>query len=208
MKTKLKVALQTVILFLFAGLFACKDDCPTYYVHPEALAYGAFREGSWWIYQDDSTGVRDCLYVEKVNNYFQESTIDKKCQYKNQVIFSILDSKKNIFPIFYNIHASENITFVGVEYHDTHQYGFWLFGYSGINFTNSEYYNITESYTNFVYLNYTFEKLLKISSKSSLDTNRKAEFWIAPKVGIIKIISKDFITPNISLVEYNTLPYE
>jgi hypothetical protein len=65
-----KIGLKFVIIS--AGLIAIlissnckKEELPTYYVPDSVRAYVSFKEGSYWIYKDDSTGIEDSVWVTK-----------------------------------------------------------------------------------------------------------------------------------------------
>lgn len=58
-----------ILLFIVLGLslFSCKEkpEEERYRLIPEAMKASAlFQKGSYWVYQDDSTGIVDCTYIQ------------------------------------------------------------------------------------------------------------------------------------------------
>jgi hypothetical protein len=199
MKTKLKITLQLIVLFLFAGLFACKDECSTYYANPEAIHYGAFKKGSWWIYQDDSTGVRDCVYVTKVTQSMFEMSVDKKCRWKGERILTLTKSNKYDWELPYSVSRDDNETGLGIRFNKCQ-----------CSLGNTVFRNnlIIDSKTHFfssiVVQNKIYENVIYTKEQYSYFT----EVWYSKNVGIIKIRSNYDGFANLSLINYNIIPYE
>ena len=54
------------LFFFIVFLSSCKKE-PYYGISDGMKEYFVFQKGSYWIYQDDSTGVHDSTYV---NGYY------------------------------------------------------------------------------------------------------------------------------------------
>ena len=71
---KIKKIKYTIILFLAFLTIAfyisgCKDPDPVYnQVRQELKDWGAFKEGTWWVYEEENLKIRDSVYI-----YLQET---------------------------------------------------------------------------------------------------------------------------------------
>jgi hypothetical protein len=60
-----------LFIFIFGCLLSsCKKDPDYYPLSTEFQKYYLFQQGSYWVYENDSTGVLDSVYLEKPPQYF------------------------------------------------------------------------------------------------------------------------------------------
>jgi hypothetical protein len=199
MKTKLKTILQLVILFLFAGLFACKNDCPEYHVAPEAISYGVFKVGSWWIYQDETTGVQDCVYVDKITTVHNEVRIDKKCDYVNEQISMILKSKKSNIQFGCGVYRSRDYSGISISFNNCflHSATVATFSPNLVLESDLEYFNSA------TIGNITYNDVIK----NTIISDYGMEIWFAKGVGLLKVSGTNDCK-KFYLINSKIIPYE
>jgi hypothetical protein len=69
MKKGIFFFLSILIFLSILVLPSCEKDYPHYTIRPELLPYAIFYEGSYWIYQNDSTGELDSAFCENPYQY-------------------------------------------------------------------------------------------------------------------------------------------
>jgi|GEM_PF-3232977 len=64
-KKSLKLAASVVLSVVFAfPLSSCGPDEPIYHpIRQELKDWGTFKEGTWWVYEEESIGIRDSIYI-------------------------------------------------------------------------------------------------------------------------------------------------
>lgn len=74
-KIKNTVLLFCMITFFTVVLSSCGPSDEEVYIKidEEVLAWGAFKEGTYWIYQEENTGTIDSVYVYKQEEAYGES---------------------------------------------------------------------------------------------------------------------------------------
>lgn len=63
---RLKVEKLILLMFLFCLISGCKpkdEELQTYMLPAEIKDYSYFKWGTWWVYEEQNTHVRDCVYV-------------------------------------------------------------------------------------------------------------------------------------------------
>ncbi len=82
MKTKL-----TAIILILITLFSnCKNKYPIYYLSDEIKEFAFYKEGSWWVYLNENTGERDCMYVDYIDEGYYPEMSDKEIIWKSEEI--------------------------------------------------------------------------------------------------------------------------
>jgi len=61
----MKNILQILTIFIIMFLLTNCDKRPYYKFNQDAKDFFIFKKGSWWLYENDLTHERDCLYIEK-----------------------------------------------------------------------------------------------------------------------------------------------
>ncbi len=74
-------------------------------IDPELLAWGSFKEGTYWIYKEENTGATDSVYVYKHEKSYGESDRgSKKVKTTYEVFYSsFFTSNKDIDTLYYDI---------------------------------------------------------------------------------------------------------
>lgn len=57
-----------ILLLAGTGLFSCSKSVDHCTIPDQFLGYCRFREGSYWIYRNERTGVSDCTFITKYNS--------------------------------------------------------------------------------------------------------------------------------------------
>ncbi len=51
------------ILYILIFICSCEEEIDYFYIRPELKDWGYYEEGSYWIYQNDSTLAIDSIYI-------------------------------------------------------------------------------------------------------------------------------------------------
>jgi len=196
----------TLIISACFLLFGCTPKSKIYNISQEARDYLCYKQGSYWIYKNDSTNVLDSVYVTNYEEHTENYEADKKLQSISQIINIYLSNRDKKLKI--NEQIDPNGSLYGEDNYNFNQ-SFsdylidlyqgniqWNF-YSKIDFTvNAEIYNnvIYKSYKS-NYANGT-DSTFNGYSKECTD-----EYWLAKNNWIIKkILHYNNTTQSWSLV--------
>ncbi len=85
---------KLILLLATALLFTTCNRGPYYPFNQDAKEFFIFKKGSWWLYENEQTHERDCLYI--VNDDFLIKTEDENNHY-HDLAFSYFSSKDSVF---------------------------------------------------------------------------------------------------------------
>ncbi len=108
MKTKHFILITALILTILAS---CKDDYPTYFISQETKDLAFYKEGSWWLYKNQATGERDCVYVDKTKQHFYTEMTDKKITAKYEWFSATKKHTNNINEELFIDYFTESVLF-------------------------------------------------------------------------------------------------
>jgi len=76
-KKSLKLAASVVLSVVFAfPLSSCGPDEPIYHpIRQELKDWGTFKEGTWWVYEEESIGIRDSIYIHSYQDQFYKTEV-------------------------------------------------------------------------------------------------------------------------------------
>lgn len=110
-----KIIYSILFLFILIHISCAPEKCHNkskidyHYVDENTLPwFGMFKEGNWWVYEEEKTGLRDSLYIQNYDNTF----FGMGCKF-TQLIEAKLVSKyifKTTAKINYNV-ASDYTTY-------------------------------------------------------------------------------------------------
>jgi hypothetical protein len=98
---KLKIIL---LPFVFLLIFSCeKEDPPHYPIYQKTLDWFYYKEGSYWVYLNETTQGLDSAFVSESNFQITKYVIDKKLKYTSDLIYNTISSNmnKNLFSYAY-----------------------------------------------------------------------------------------------------------
>jgi len=118
MKKLIKITALIIILFVLA---ACNRK-PYYKFNQDAKDFFIFKTGSWWLYENEQTLERDCMYIAKEGLEFKR--ISDQTNYYHDLGLPVFASKDSVFygdaTYFSSIsgitHINENIIYKDVYY--------------------------------------------------------------------------------------------
>ncbi|MFN6086594.1 MAG: hypothetical protein ACK476_16895 [Fluviicola sp.] len=205
----MKIIVSFFLLLLF--LQSCKDKdtqtaCEkapeTCQYLSEAKEYFAFKEGSWWVYEEETTHERDSVYVTSfINNasshYFNTEILSTRdsfytryfpadfyegngCSYPGPVNKRCLYIRK-IKSKFQNHLGESNIMFF------KHDLGSSDYTGSGVNYCDNNKITISNILNNFSINSLNFNKTIEISEDCShFEGDQPVKFTFSKGVGLIK----------------------
>jgi len=94
-KKSLKLAASVVLSVVFAfPLSSCGPDEPIYrQVRQEHKDWGAFKEGTWWVYEEENLGIRDSIYIFRYQAQFNKTEVTN---HREESILSYFSSSLNV----------------------------------------------------------------------------------------------------------------
>jgi len=213
------LAKTTILLCLLNLLFLINNSCrkkdTVYRISEEAKSWVYFKPGSWWLYKEDSTDIKDCVWVDRAGIYESEKWIDGKMVLKYEyggTYFTCTDT--SVQSLSFRLQAkNDGKTYCSYYYNVpskgyTFDFDFFTTYDSDIIFNG----NIT-NFTTFSINDKTFSnvKYLKCNiAYASWETNqltyiqKQCDFWFVKNIGMIKKIIR---SPNDikiwSLINYN-----
>ena len=94
----MKKILSLLILIFPFIIYSCKDDPkPEFFVDQDTKDYCVFNKGSWWIYEEEVSTDKDCVWVAESNEKKIDSDHLRTIRNgKQMVLFSTLWNKQNV----------------------------------------------------------------------------------------------------------------
>lgn len=177
-------------LFLFAVAFSSCNKCKTepilIYANKDILAAGAFKPGTFWVYQNDSTLERDSVFVTSFQD--TQDTVLEDCDNKSvplnyrQVIYTFATSTFFHRDYTWKIQVDEPLLLSK----DSNSYDII---YEDASCTDTTTCRIVD--TLFAAGVYYYNIYERIDSPSFVEDGLPVHYYILPDVGIIK---KEIIT--------------
>ncbi|MBN2639048.1 MAG: hypothetical protein JXR65_08170 [Bacteroidales bacterium] len=188
------------VLITVASLSGCnslfQNDTPYYKISQPMKDYCYFDKGSFWVYQNDSTGVSDSVIVSDINSYIAFHAVDANtAAFNYDVIETSYDT--NTFVHTTGIYAGKP--------GDNGQSGLYRIFYTSTNFVLAfaPEYNVGEAqllggqegvYTNIdstvslSFNGYNFTNVYHTQEKVSIDGSDTTwyDFYFAPHYGLVK----------------------
>jgi len=90
MKRILQILTISIMMFFLSNC----DKTPYYKFNQDAKDFFVFKKGSWWLYENDLTLERDCLYIEKS---FFDLKMPSNNGYKSDLVLTSYNSKDSSF---------------------------------------------------------------------------------------------------------------
>lgn len=214
-----KILLIIVIVGFVINLVSCKRS-KTYDISQMMKEYFAYREGSYWKYINDSTGISDCTYV----NYYKHAFDDASYKKIDREVISVQYSS--------NFLSTSFISYFNCEGPDYYEIGRKIPNLSGEAVVSTLafyagwpqnvfvvpecfsgglfYYKFISSDTinNTVYNDVIFSELRSADSSSANPNYFLQRIYFAKHIGIIKFIeiSKYYnINRSYSLLNYHVI---
>jgi hypothetical protein len=231
MKNKQHITLVSImrhIIMPILLLSACNNKQIYPYPHPmecgngkdesklcipqEVLDYCYFKTGSYWVYRDSLTGVKDCVYVTRnsiieIDNRAQSGINDRRILQRMNVdmIHSYDQFRENFTTTVnvpgFNANIQQSISgsgFVGGRQHFTYPY------ILNVNFNKSSPYQVIISKIQTIIINTkNYGDIFKIFlerdgsvRKSNVDASPEHTYYLARNIGLVKNVIKVLDTNN------------
>lgn len=91
---------KLLILLIHALPFiitTCKDDKPEFFVDQDTRDYCVFKEGSWWLYEEEATSEKDCVWVtQSKEKKLDSDNLNNIRNGYDMILFSTLWKKQNV----------------------------------------------------------------------------------------------------------------
>lgn len=208
MKKNNKLILILIISYLI-GFQSC-EKYDYYKMSDEIKQWSAFKEGSYWIYYNDSLNIEDSIFVTSYSEYIRIDLIDDNIFYEELLYFKSSNINDSII-ISYQLYPKKYGDYDFIIMEEANKY--LNIRYSGIILTipivdevqsyygGGEYektefieqyssYKISNiSYNNVIYLK---SSVITITLDSLKEKNKVTnEYWLAKNYGIIKKIIRN-----------------
>ncbi len=183
---------------------------PLFSLPEEIKAWGYFKPGSWWLYQEDSTGIRDCVWVSSAGIQYNEDWNDGKLTSRYETGSVALQTSTSNSVIDYQI-RERNFFLRQVWAEQKIDFQFSLFSYNDNNeiFFNGNVFSFTSCQIN----NTSYNNVKRVNSniKFSVLVNNiytysyhECEFWLAKNQGFLKKILRTPVdTTYWSIINYH-----
>ncbi len=216
------------IFFLFSAV-SCKDDKPKPYCEEnpsecqsvlEAKKFFAFKVGSWWVYEEETSGQRDSLYVTEGNNDYTSYDFDTRIEsaltgYEYHYWPLYVGTSKcnasqpvNAKCIFINRSKAKPGDYIGESQCFFVSYGLGDYATTGSDLTYCINNKIIVSgiYANYNLQNYNMGKTIKINEICTyIEGKQPTNHFYSEHVGLIR---KELLDSNQvwNLVDYYIMP--
>ncbi len=210
--------LKFLIILISSFLYISCEEEPNYYSIPQILKdWGYFKEGSYWIYQNDSTLITDSIYISSVTMFKDSIISDKKLRdIKETIIIDYSSSQNNNIyrsklegAKFSNLYFDMNNTITK----DRNSCILLRINLNNEIVDNSSYYNILEKMTEISFNNNSYSNILLIStstmyyySDNSPNDTFYNQYWLSKGNWIIKkVIHQNGVIESWTLIRKNII---
>jgi hypothetical protein len=200
----------------FSGCFSSSNGIPYYAISDEFAGYCWFQEGSYWIYQNDSTLVNDSILITEVREHkrFNPESIDYNYQavemFTNTNNFNV--AHHELTAGSFEVEPGEMNSLLRIYFNDgTYQLIFSpeyplgeeiILGDELGNYTNVEI--IDEYQLNGNTYNQVYHTRIVVSVAANIEYN----YWIAKNYSLIKsVTNNNGQVTSLSLLSGNMIPH-
>ena len=206
-----------LIAVLLAGFISSchKNTIPNVPINSEMYNAFAFKEGSYWIYQDSVNGEIDSFVINMPTGMNQ---INNNSYTESQYVYALTGYKEESLKRYWNFYFQDSVmSFAVLDAAETleNDIGYelvvfpWKSGQRTMDFDSGVINNIFSSYS---IMGNTFNNVCEInhtrSSSISTQIIRNDWFYIAENIGLVKVIlnhPQDTIYHSYQLIRYKVV---
>ncbi len=189
---------------------SCKPDGPHYKLYNETKEWGDFKENTWWLYENETTGEQDCLWVEKNDPGVWQDYADKKIKESGDYIWLYIENTDTNRTVFMSISANKfyNIFYLrenDVYKNNINEYTATILAFDTLMLDTSYYTTktfIINKYDTYTINNKEYNNVINVTCEildyydnsyplNDQGYNAVNEYWIAKYEGIIKKILRN-----------------
>jgi len=203
---------KIILLLATALLFTTCNRDPYYPFNQDAKEFFIFKKGSWWLYENEQTHERDCLYISeqdyiiKTEDYSPNHFYDRALTtflskdsvfYGNGTYYSSTDDTTRVSEVIYykNIKFGFSLSFPFKDYERD---------YSFIKDSVTEVVHVKVQFSN---INNIYSEMTRVFIKDGIVCdNILSQIWREKNIGMTKLyIQTDTSEFLLNLVDYNVI---
>ena len=198
-----------IIILIIFFLFSCNDKYSHEKFHKATREWCAFKKDTWWLYENETTGLRDCVWVGAYSSSVgYERNLKDSWEYM-WITIKNTDTNRNVYIGSDSFTNSMHIAEKDI-YGDTTNYykqNILFFNEYGLIIPKSEKFKVLDTYllndveyNNVVHLKCEIENEITPQSEDETFISEN-DYWVAKHEGIIKkILRNSFDTVTWSLI--------